>query len=350
MTLAICIQCGGRKFGAFAKCSECGFAPASEEEFAKSMMVTDHYFSREELEQIGNDTKAGNPPKFDQQSVDQTTVELREHGTLRMLGLDSAQSPEKEKRRRKTPWWRVFGFWVAMHKILPQERRTAPSEVKLLSAQIMMQIFPVWAAQGPFKTGKQSAAAMRRAIQASRGPAEVEETQVEIEKHEIAFDAKPEAWERIRTNALQDGDPDLVALGKAVAAAEAVNKEFLEGGGFRLEFTMEGGRTREVYRRIWSDDEIATKKEKDEEMIFSAIGNRIAVDDSPEAIALCQFLEPLCQKIVGRDPDFLALGQIWLALSIPDNEARSAIGGSALQRFEELSEAFFARLEKNRSE
>lgn len=50
MTLAVCIYCGEQKFGALNACDSCGKMPAGSEDIARSMILTDHYMSAENLE------------------------------------------------------------------------------------------------------------------------------------------------------------------------------------------------------------------------------------------------------------------------------------------------------------
>jgi hypothetical protein len=65
LTLAICIECGRTKFGAYTRCS-CGYNPAGDEEaLAKSLLLTDHYLSAEALEQIGQAISQGRRLRFD---------------------------------------------------------------------------------------------------------------------------------------------------------------------------------------------------------------------------------------------------------------------------------------------
>jgi hypothetical protein len=101
MTVAICISCGERKFGAFVGCKGCGFRPTSEEELAKSMMVTDHYFSTEQLDEIARDWNSGKPVRFDPGNVSQFVEMVRKQQTRKMLGLEQSAKPKK-------PWWKLI--------------------------------------------------------------------------------------------------------------------------------------------------------------------------------------------------------------------------------------------------
>jgi hypothetical protein len=58
----------------------------------------------------------------------------------------------------------------------------------------------VWAVQGPFKNGAESAQAMRYATKAAGGS---DKFYSEIDKHAALYDAHPDRWEGIRKGSLQ---------------------------------------------------------------------------------------------------------------------------------------------------
>jgi len=65
MTVAVCLNCGELKHGAFNPCLSCGYEPNDEESLTKHLLVTDHYHTRETLEAISERVKAGEPITFD---------------------------------------------------------------------------------------------------------------------------------------------------------------------------------------------------------------------------------------------------------------------------------------------
>jgi hypothetical protein len=71
MTRAVCLNCGEFKFGAFNECQNCGYRPDNPEQQAKHLLVTDHYRSPEELDQISKKVKAGEPLVFDPAAVEE---------------------------------------------------------------------------------------------------------------------------------------------------------------------------------------------------------------------------------------------------------------------------------------
>jgi len=69
VTIAVCIKCGAIKHGALTPCSECRFTPEENEDKAKSMIATDHHLSEEDLEQIGQRIRAGQPVAYPKEAV-----------------------------------------------------------------------------------------------------------------------------------------------------------------------------------------------------------------------------------------------------------------------------------------
>jgi hypothetical protein len=65
----------------------------------------------------------------------------------------------------------------------------------LKDPEIFAKINAVWAVQGPFKNGTESAQAMRYATKAVGGP---DSFYNNIDKHAAAYDAHPDRWEAIR--------------------------------------------------------------------------------------------------------------------------------------------------------
>ena len=70
MTVAICITCGSIKHGALTPCRHCGFTPDDNESKAKSMIVTDHFLSKDDLDGIGERIRNGLPVTYPQDALD----------------------------------------------------------------------------------------------------------------------------------------------------------------------------------------------------------------------------------------------------------------------------------------
>ena len=59
MTIAVCLECGKMKFGAWTTCPECGHQPQTSKDRAKHLRLTDHYCTQQELEQFAERIKQG---------------------------------------------------------------------------------------------------------------------------------------------------------------------------------------------------------------------------------------------------------------------------------------------------
>ena len=69
MTLAICLKCGTRKHGAWITCPSCGFTPESNEDQARALLLTDHNYNQEQLQEIGAAIANGVPPDFNEEQI-----------------------------------------------------------------------------------------------------------------------------------------------------------------------------------------------------------------------------------------------------------------------------------------
>jgi hypothetical protein len=79
VSLAICIRCGNQKGNAIRRCPICGFKPQTDEEKAKSLILSLDYEingeyrgkTKQELVAIGQTIRIGKPYAFDPQEVSQ---------------------------------------------------------------------------------------------------------------------------------------------------------------------------------------------------------------------------------------------------------------------------------------
>jgi hypothetical protein len=74
MTVAVCLKCGVFKHGAWTPCLKCGFTPNDDESYTKHLLVTDHYLSREQLEEVAGRIKAGEVIEFPPEVLEQAWV------------------------------------------------------------------------------------------------------------------------------------------------------------------------------------------------------------------------------------------------------------------------------------
>lgn len=97
------------------------------------------------------------------------------------------------------------------------------------ASEMAQDVFPVWAGQGPFENGTDSAIAMWAAWSVVLGPDKAQQDTEAFVQHQKTYDADPETWAGLqRDTSEQFGDPDrLVPKAKALAL-DAVQNGKLE--------------------------------------------------------------------------------------------------------------------------
>ena len=74
MTVAVCIQCGRVKVGAFTRCLSCRFTPAKPEDLAKSILLSDQVSKCGALDKASDQLQSGGVVEFDSQAVAEWTA------------------------------------------------------------------------------------------------------------------------------------------------------------------------------------------------------------------------------------------------------------------------------------
>ena len=101
MTTAICYKCGEFKFGAMLPCQACGATPTTDDDLVLSVTMTDHYFDKKGLIEIGQKIKNGEnielPPSQKEEMI----------RMLNQMRRPNELDNERQQSERK-PWWR---FW-----------------------------------------------------------------------------------------------------------------------------------------------------------------------------------------------------------------------------------------------
>ncbi|GEM_PF-1207684 len=174
------------------------------------------------------------------------------------------------------------------------------------AAKIAQKVFPVWAGQGPFESGAESACAMKAAYAAVLGPEKAAEVRESIEKHQVAYDQDPNTWENFRKESLQASREinDYITVAEGLSAMESINKDILEGGGHRLEaVTNKNGGMDFVYKQIWSDDEVKNHNEETNKTIINAFGDGLLNTDTEAAKELLYFIVSIYRSAHDKDPE-----------------------------------------------
>lgn len=94
MTMAVCIRCGADKFGAWTPCTACDFTPESDEEMAKSVILSDHHITTAGLKQVSALLKSGGEFEYPQellvswmqQDFESVRINASRGGCLKDLG------------------------------------------------------------------------------------------------------------------------------------------------------------------------------------------------------------------------------------------------------------------------
>lgn len=87
MTAAVCLQCGILKHGAWTPCHACKYNPAGQglEQEAKALYLTDHYRTKEQLEEASAAIKEGRDPEVDPVFVERAPADARAAGKTTMV-------------------------------------------------------------------------------------------------------------------------------------------------------------------------------------------------------------------------------------------------------------------------
>lgn len=115
MTTAVCFKCGSMKFGAFNSCPQCQATPESEDDYATSLAMTEHYFPKDELEKMGVQVSNGEQLHLDPEVKWRFIQMLKAEGVghpdssgRQAFSMDAmnllVDGPEDTPRR----WWK---FW-----------------------------------------------------------------------------------------------------------------------------------------------------------------------------------------------------------------------------------------------
>jgi hypothetical protein len=85
MTTAVCYKCGKFKTGAFTPCTNCGAMPKEENEFILSLALTDHFFDKSSLQDMGADIETGVKIQLEPETQQVLLQKIQEPETASML-------------------------------------------------------------------------------------------------------------------------------------------------------------------------------------------------------------------------------------------------------------------------
>ena len=99
MTTAICIYCGTLKFGAFVPCPECDRIPTERGHVIRSLALTDHHFTHDQLADFGTQIENGNELEIDPELESQLSQEI-DDDFLQIL-VKGSDPPVRERHRKR---------------------------------------------------------------------------------------------------------------------------------------------------------------------------------------------------------------------------------------------------------
>ena len=117
MTVAVCLECGVLKTGAWSACPTCGYQPQGEEELARSLLVSDNCIARETLEAMAQRRRMGEPWNFEPELLELVKGRLAELLPMDQEGRPAGMSDTYRQARAVEPgggrppvrrWWE---FW-----------------------------------------------------------------------------------------------------------------------------------------------------------------------------------------------------------------------------------------------
>ncbi len=87
MTRAICIRCAAGKVGALTPCPECNFDPKSNEDQARSIVLSDHHLSPAALDSAGAEIRSGGTPALPEDLVTGYMESLKNPPNTKAAGI-----------------------------------------------------------------------------------------------------------------------------------------------------------------------------------------------------------------------------------------------------------------------
>jgi hypothetical protein len=90
MATAICFKCGSTKTAALITCQSCKAAPSTNNEYAVSLVLSEHLSSRDKLAQYSHELLSGNKLSVPSEELAQALDALKDPQLLTMLGSQSA--------------------------------------------------------------------------------------------------------------------------------------------------------------------------------------------------------------------------------------------------------------------
>jgi hypothetical protein len=101
MTTATCIYCGTLKFGAYVPCQHCDRMPAERDDLIRSLALTDHHFTHDQLVDFGTRIQNGDELKIDPQLASQLSAEIDDNTLQTLVRMSDPALREYYRKRER---------------------------------------------------------------------------------------------------------------------------------------------------------------------------------------------------------------------------------------------------------
>lgn len=101
MTTATCIYCGTLKFGAFVPCQECNRIPTKRDDVIRSLALTDHHFTHDQLADFGTQIRNGCELKIDAELETRLSAEIDDNTLQKLVRMSDPALREYYRKRER---------------------------------------------------------------------------------------------------------------------------------------------------------------------------------------------------------------------------------------------------------
>lgn len=101
MTTATCIYCGTLKSGAFVPCQECNRIPTEREDVIRSLALTDHHFTHDQLANFGTQIRNGHELQIDTELETRLSEEIDDNALQTLVRMPDPVLLEVYRKRER---------------------------------------------------------------------------------------------------------------------------------------------------------------------------------------------------------------------------------------------------------
>ena len=101
MTTATCIYCGTLKFRAFVPCQKCDRLPTERDDVIRSLALTDHHFTHDQLADFGTKIQNGHELEIDSELESQLSQEIDDDVLQTLVRMSNPAVREYYRKRER---------------------------------------------------------------------------------------------------------------------------------------------------------------------------------------------------------------------------------------------------------